>query len=61
MVQDFLNAAPLREIMTSKDKKAWLLPIGLGRRLGSPQAFDSYTQSGRNRQADHRRNSLPPT
>ena len=44
MVQDFINAAPLREIVTSKDNKAWVLPIGLAGALGSPQAFDSYTQ-----------------
>ncbi|MDT5109195.1 MAG: putative drug exporter of the superfamily [Mycobacterium sp.] len=43
MVQDFVNTPPLRDILTSKDKKAWLLPIGLAGALGSPQAFDSFT------------------
>jgi putative drug exporter of the RND superfamily len=44
MVQDFITAPPLRDIVTSKDKKAWVLPIGLAGSLGSPQAFESYTQ-----------------
>ena len=44
MVQDFITAPPLRDIVTSKDKKAWVLPVGLAGSLGSPQAFESYTQ-----------------
>jgi RND superfamily putative drug exporter len=44
MLQDFLSTPPLREVMTSKDHKAWYLPIGLAGALGSPQAYDSYTQ-----------------
>ena len=44
MLQDFLTTPPLRDVMTSKDKKAWFLPIGLAGTLGSPQAFDSYTR-----------------
>jgi putative drug exporter of the RND superfamily len=43
MMQDFITTPPLRDVMTSKDKKAWFLPIGLAGTLGSPQAFDSYT------------------
>src|SRR5271165_303857 len=42
MVQDFLNAPPLREVMTSKDRKAWILPIGLAGGLGSPQSKQAY-------------------
>jgi putative drug exporter of the RND superfamily len=44
MLQDFLSTPPLREVMTSKDHKAWYLPIGLAGALGSPQAYDSYTR-----------------
>jgi RND superfamily putative drug exporter len=44
MLQDFLNTPPLREVMTSKDHKAWYLPIGLAGELGSPRAYDAYTQ-----------------
>jgi putative drug exporter of the RND superfamily len=44
MVQDFITTPPLRDIVTSKDKKAWVLPIGLAGALASPQSFDSYTQ-----------------
>src|SRR4051812_26621858 len=44
MVQDFVTTPPLRDILTSKDRKAWLLPIGLAGALGSPQAFDSFTR-----------------
>ena len=44
MVQDFVTTPALRDILTSKDHEAWLLPIGLAGALGSPQAFDSYTQ-----------------
>src|SRR5271163_2768484 len=44
MLQDFLSTPPLREVMTSKDHTAWYLPIGLAGALGTPQAYDSYTQ-----------------
>ena len=44
MVQDFLSAAPLRELMTSKDQKAWLLPIALPGDLGSPQSKQAFTR-----------------
>jgi RND superfamily putative drug exporter len=43
-VQDFISAPPLREVVTSEDNQAWVLPIGLAGALGSPQAFESYTQ-----------------
>jgi RND superfamily putative drug exporter len=44
MLQDFLSTPALREVMTSKDRKAWYLPIGLGGELGSPQAYETYTR-----------------
>ena len=44
MVQDFLSAAPLRELLTSKDNKAWLLPVALPGDLGSPQSKQAYTR-----------------
>ena len=44
MVQDFLAAPPLRELMTSKDQKAWLLPISLPGDLGSPQSKQAYAR-----------------
>ena len=44
MVQDFLSAEPLRELLTSKDHKAWLLPIALPGDLGSPQSKQAYTR-----------------
>ncbi|MGH3633800.1 MAG: RND family transporter [Mycobacterium sp.] len=42
MLQDFLSTPPLREAMTSKDHKAWYLPIGLAGELGSPQFHQAY-------------------
>jgi putative drug exporter of the RND superfamily len=44
MIQDFLAAPPLRELMTSKDHKAWLLPIALPGDLGTPQSKQAYTR-----------------
>jgi putative drug exporter of the RND superfamily len=43
MLQDFVSAPPLREVMTSKDGKAWILPIGIAGELGTPQSFAAYT------------------
>lgn len=42
MLQDFLSAPPLREVLTSKDRKGWLLPIGLAGELGTPQSYRAY-------------------
>jgi RND superfamily putative drug exporter len=36
-VQDFLSAPPLREVLQSKDKKAWNLPVLLVGSFGSPE------------------------
>lgn len=44
MIQDFVTTPPLRELMTSKDQKAWILPLGLPGDLGSPQSKQAYTR-----------------
>jgi RND superfamily putative drug exporter len=44
MVQDFISTPPLRDAMTSKDQKAWYLPLGLAGQLGSPKSYDAYTR-----------------
>src|SRR5271157_4380304 len=41
-VQDFISTPPLREVLQSKDNKAWLLPITVAGDLGSPQAQPAY-------------------
>jgi RND superfamily putative drug exporter len=42
MLQDFLSTPPLREVMTSKDGKAWMLPVGLAGDLRSAQSYVAY-------------------
>lgn len=42
MLQDFLNSPPLREVLSSKDHKAWILPVGLAGELGTPQSYRAY-------------------
>ena len=44
MLQDFLSTPPLRQVMTSKDHKAWILPVGLAGELGTPKAYEAYTR-----------------
>ncbi len=44
MVQDFLSTPPLREILTSKDNKAWLLPVGVPGEFGSTQSYFAATE-----------------
>ena len=46
MVQDFLSAPPLRSIVTSKDHKAWVLPVGVAGELGTPQAYAAFNRIG---------------
>ncbi len=41
-VQEFLTAPALRDVMTSEDDKAWLLPITLPGTLGTPQSKEAY-------------------
>ena len=43
MLQDFITTPPLREVMTSEDRKAWILPVGLDGALGSPRGKEAYT------------------
>lgn len=42
MVQDFITQPPLREVMQSKDDKAWFIPVGIVGELGSPESTDAY-------------------
>ena len=42
MMQDFVSTPPVREVVTSKDKKAWYLPINLAGNLGSGPAYVAY-------------------
>jgi RND superfamily putative drug exporter len=43
-LQDFLSTPPLREVLTSQDGKAWLLPVDLAGELGSPQSYAATTR-----------------
>jgi len=38
-LQDFVSTPPLREILVSKDNKAWLLPVNIVGDLASPRAI----------------------
>lgn len=40
-VQDFVTTPPLREVLASKDGKAWLLPVNIVGDPGTPQATDA--------------------
>jgi putative drug exporter of the RND superfamily len=44
MVQEFVGTPQLRETLSSKDGKAWILPVGLSGELGSPQSAPGYTR-----------------
>ncbi|OBI52327.1 RND family transporter [Mycobacterium sp. E787] len=46
MVQDFVSTPPLRSVVTSKDNKAWVLPVGLAGELGTPRSFDAFNRVG---------------
>jgi RND superfamily putative drug exporter len=41
-VQDFLSTPQVREVFTSKDNKAWYLPVSLTGNMGSPEGRLSY-------------------
>lgn len=41
-VQDFLSTPPLRDVLESKDKRAWNLPINLVGDPASPEARSAY-------------------
>ncbi|MEV3904270.1 RND family transporter [Mycobacterium sp. NPDC050551] len=42
-VQDFLATPPLRDVLASKDGKAWYVPVVLAGELGTPRGYDAYT------------------
>ncbi|MDT7723296.1 MAG: putative drug exporter of the superfamily, partial [Mycobacterium sp.] len=44
MLQDFISTPPLRSIVTSKDNKAWVLPVGVAGELGTPRSYDAFKQ-----------------
>ena len=46
MVQDFLSTPALRSIVTSKDHKAWVLPVGVAGELGTPQSYAAFNRIG---------------
>lgn len=43
-LQEFLGTPQLRETLSSQDRKAWLLPIGLSGDVGSPESYAAYTR-----------------
>jgi putative drug exporter of the RND superfamily len=45
MLQDFISTPALRDVVTSKDHKAWYLPVGLAGELATPAAADSYKKA----------------
>ena len=46
MLQDFITTPPLRPIVTSKDEKAWVVPVGVAGELGTPQSFSAFNRIG---------------
>ncbi|HEY6857463.1 MAG TPA: RND family transporter [Mycobacterium sp.] len=42
MLQDFIRTPALREVMTSKDHKAWYLPMVLAGLVGTPELHGGY-------------------
>ncbi|BBY08493.1 MMPL/RND family transporter [Mycobacterium noviomagense] len=46
MVQDFISTPALRSVVTSADRKAWVLPVGLAGELGTPQSYAAFNQVG---------------
>jgi RND superfamily putative drug exporter len=46
MVQDFISTPPLRSVVTSKDHKVWVLPVGVAGELGTPQSYAAFTRIG---------------
>jgi putative drug exporter of the RND superfamily len=46
MLQDFVSMPPLRSIVTSKDDKAWVLPVGVAGELGTPRSYAAFNQIG---------------
>lgn len=46
MVQDFISTPPLRSVVTSKDNKAWVLPVGVAGELGTPGSYAAFNHIG---------------
>jgi RND superfamily putative drug exporter len=44
MLQDFIATPPLRSVVTSKDDKAWVLPVGVAGELGTPRSYQAFNQ-----------------
>ena len=44
MLQDFISTPPLKSIVTSKDNKAWVLPVGVAGELGTPRSYEAFNQ-----------------
>jgi putative drug exporter of the RND superfamily len=42
MVQDFISQPPLRDVMESKDRQAWFIPVGVTGELGSDESNAAY-------------------
>jgi len=40
-MQDFVTTPPLREVLASKDNKAWLMPVNMTGEIGTPQAVEA--------------------
>ena len=46
MLQDFVATPPLRSVLTSKDHKAWVLPVGVAGELGTPRSYAAFNRIG---------------
>jgi len=46
MLQDFVSTPPLRSVLTSKDHKTWVLPVGVAGELGTPRSYAAFNQIG---------------
>lgn len=44
MLQDFIETPSLRSFLTSKDGKAWVVPVGLAGALGTPQSYAAFNR-----------------
>lgn len=46
MVQDFVSTPTLRSVVTSKDHKAWVVPVGVAGELGTPRSYTAFNRIG---------------
>ncbi|MEE3755051.1 RND family transporter [Mycobacterium intracellulare] len=44
MLQDFVSTPALRSVVTSKDHKAWVLPVGVAGELGTPHSYAAFNR-----------------